>query len=360
MGNSNDYCSSMSCSFVKKDQHAQEFDGGKNIKRNGQGERAHVLAKGAQAKAISKWKPVEKGLLLKIQSLARGFLVRRRIRKNRNDLGIDAMPNMSHRSHRRRFMPNGGGGYLQAKELKEMPDYSNELTRITEARLGVFNFNAYEEPKYSGPLEEKGPMELDNGAVYKGQWNKETRMREGKGTQIWRDGAKYSGYWKADKAHGKGRLIHPDGDVYEGDWVDDKAQGTGIYEHMNGAKYIGGWLDDRQHGFGIEIWCDNAKYEGNYEGGKKQGFGNFKWSDGSSYMGQFHNNNIHGSGMYMWSDQRIYEGYWRSNRMHGKGAFTWPDGRRYIGEYANDKKEGFGEFIWQDGRGYRGEWLNGR
>jgi len=104
-----------------------------------------------------------------------------------------------------------------------MPDYSNELTRITETRLGVFNFDAYEEPKYSGPLEEKGPMELDNGAVYKGQWNKETRMREGKGTQIWRDGAKYSGYWKADKAHGKGRLIHPDGDVYEGDWVDDKA-----------------------------------------------------------------------------------------------------------------------------------------
>ena len=48
-------------------------------------------------------------------------------------------------------------------------------------------------------------------------------MREGKGTQIWRDGAKYYGYWKADKAHGKGRLIHPDGDVYEGDWVDDKA-----------------------------------------------------------------------------------------------------------------------------------------
>jgi len=38
--------------------------------------------------------------------------MRRRIRKNRNDLGIDAMPNMSHRSHRRRFMPNGGGGYL--------------------------------------------------------------------------------------------------------------------------------------------------------------------------------------------------------------------------------------------------------
>ena len=42
-------------------------------------------------------------------------------------------------------------------------------------------------------------MEFHNGAIYKGQWSRDGQ-REGKGLQIWRDGNKYEGYWKADKA----------------------------------------------------------------------------------------------------------------------------------------------------------------
>lgn len=49
-----------------------------------------------------------------------------------------------------------------------MPDYSNYLTRSTEDRLGIFDFNMYEKPEYEDVLEDKGPMELDNGAVYFG------------------------------------------------------------------------------------------------------------------------------------------------------------------------------------------------
>ena len=47
-------------------------------------------------------------------------------------------------------------------------------------------------------------------------------MRQGKGKQLWSDGAMYEGYWKNDMAHGKGRLIHADGDIYEGEWYEDK------------------------------------------------------------------------------------------------------------------------------------------
>ena len=81
-------------------------------------------------------------------------------------------------------MPDAGGagGYREARELREMPDYSNDNTKMTEERLGMFNFDLHEMPHYSDQLEEKGPMELDNGAVYKGQWNKVTGKREGKGT----------------------------------------------------------------------------------------------------------------------------------------------------------------------------------
>jgi hypothetical protein len=46
----------------------------------------------------------------------------------------------------------------------------------------------------------------------------DTDIREGRGIQIWRDGSRYEGYWKNNRANGRGRLIHADGDVYEGEW----------------------------------------------------------------------------------------------------------------------------------------------
>ena len=101
-----------------------------------------------------------------------------------------------------------------AKELKEMPDYSNTFTNEVEAKLGSFQFDQSESPRDS-PLIDRGPLEMDNGCVYHGQWNNQNQ-REGQGTQIWKDGAKYTGYWKKDEAHGKGRIIHVNGDFYEG------------------------------------------------------------------------------------------------------------------------------------------------
>jgi hypothetical protein len=78
-----------------------------------------------------------------------------------------------------------------------MPDLSNELTKATETRLGAFMFEVVEAPQLDGEVVEKGPYELDNGAIYHGQWNKDG-LREGKGTQIWKDGSKYVGFWKND------------------------------------------------------------------------------------------------------------------------------------------------------------------
>eukprot|EP01022_Parablepharisma_sp_SALTPOND_P012973 TRINITY_DN1691_c0_g1_i1.p2 TRINITY_DN1691_c0_g1~~TRINITY_DN1691_c0_g1_i1.p2 ORF type:complete len:424 (+),score=44.61 TRINITY_DN1691_c0_g1_i1:5377-6648(+) len=244
------------------------------------------------------------------------------------------------------------------RELNELPDYSNPETRAAEQRLGSFKFDPQLESD-TGDLEEKPPIELDNGAIYMGQWDKYGK-REGRGIQIWPDGSKYTGYWRNDKANGKGRLIHADGDVYEGQWLNDKAHGHGTYIHVDGSLYKGEWKEDKQHGYGVETWADGATYEGNYEHGKKHGIGKFKWVDGSTYEGQFFYNNIHGNGVYVWSDGRRYEGDWKNNKMDGKGVFTWSDGRKYVGEYRNDKKHGQGEFMWPDGRRYVGGWSEGR
>ena len=98
-----------------------------------------------------------------------------------------------------------------------MPDHSNQVTRATEQRLGAFVWDIDDEFAHLD-LVTRGPCELDNGAVYLGQWNKDG-LREGRGTQIWQDGSKYVGYWKDDQANRKGRLVHADGDVYEGEWL---------------------------------------------------------------------------------------------------------------------------------------------
>jgi hypothetical protein len=87
-------------------------------------------------------------------------------------------------------------GNSYARELQEMPDHSNANTRATEVRLGPFVFDKIDSPR-SQALIDRAPYELDNGAIYHGQWDKDGH-REGKGTQIWKDGSKYVGYWKSD------------------------------------------------------------------------------------------------------------------------------------------------------------------
>lgn len=70
----------------------------------------------------------------------------------------------------RRFMPAGQAAALSRskKQLLIMPDFSNQFTRVTENRLGSFNFSKYGPPSNMNELEERGPIELDNGAVYLG------------------------------------------------------------------------------------------------------------------------------------------------------------------------------------------------
>lgn len=64
-------------------------------------------------------------------------------------------------------------------------------------------------------------------------------MKHGYGIQVWKDGAKYEGNWRFNKACGEGKFWHVDGDIFEGEWLDDKANGHGVYIHQNGARYEG-------------------------------------------------------------------------------------------------------------------------
>lgn len=70
MGNTNDCCPSMSCSVVKKDANAQDFDASnassKNIKKQVLDQSALKLSEEEQAKVEAKWEKVEDELLLRL------------------------------------------------------------------------------------------------------------------------------------------------------------------------------------------------------------------------------------------------------------------------------------------------------
>lgn len=90
-------------------------------------------------------------------------------------------------------------------ELQEMPDHSTSAVRATEQRLGPFIFdnqdseNQIDDSKPNSNVlhYDRKPYELDNGAIYYGEWTIDGH-RDGMGTQIWKDGSKYVGYWRND------------------------------------------------------------------------------------------------------------------------------------------------------------------
>ena len=97
-----------------------------------------------------------------------------------------------------------------------VPDYSTSTTRGILSKLGPYHLSSVRDQTLQ-TLQTRGPVEMENGAIYTGSWNNDNQ-RQGLGLQVWKDGSVYEGQWAADKANGRGRLIHADGDVYEGFW----------------------------------------------------------------------------------------------------------------------------------------------
>ena len=58
------------------------------------------------------------------------------------------------------------------KPVDKMPNYSNPATLETDKKMGPFKYDAPDSPSFQN-LIGRGPYELDNGAVYVGEWTKD-------------------------------------------------------------------------------------------------------------------------------------------------------------------------------------------
>ena len=115
----------------------------------------------------------------------------------------------------------------------------------------------------------KGKMTFANGAVYEGDWK--WNQRSGKGTYTWNSGKVYEGDWKFDRISGKGKMKYKNGNVYEGDWEDHKRNGKGKTIYSNGNVYEGNWINDLKEGVGLLTLSNGDRYNLTFKNDKEIG-----------------------------------------------------------------------------------------
>jgi hypothetical protein len=94
------------------------------------------------------------------------------------------------------------------------------------------------------------PHDTEGRVCYKGEYMQ--GVRQGLGTVIWRDGAKYEGEWQNDAPCGHGVWTYSDGGVYCGQFELGVRQGVGVYVFASGNRYFGQWAADERDGKSIE------------------------------------------------------------------------------------------------------------
>ena len=275
--------------------------------------------------------------IVKIQSIAKGFLLRRKLLINaetyqKKEISLDYKTDSKENNPLIIRLNN----LLPKFELSEKETYYINNTNL---KIGAFKYN--------------------NNSIYKGMIDN-YNLREGFGKLYLPDGSIYKGFFHNNKMEGRGRLLNINGYVYEGEFKNNVSDGYGKYIALDGTTYKGSWAEDKQSGLGDITYPDGSRYTGHFKDGKKHGLGKLVFPDFNCYEGGFYHNEIRGEGSFHWKDGRFFIGKWSNNKMNGYGIFIWPDKKKYYGHYENNLKEGYGIFFWGDGHSYEGFWKYGR
>ena len=246
-------------------------------------------------------------------------------------------------------LQNHGGEIIPHEEFEQLAG-KEEKFQTAEGTPVIGFKNVFQEP----------PMKFKNNHIYCGEWN-EKMQKEGFGTDILPNGAKYKGYWNGDTIDKYGTFIDSKGNYYKGGINKATAEGEGVLEIQGKCKLTGTFHNDVLEGQGEEIdYIHGTTYKGDFVNGVKEGKGVLTFSDGTQYTGDFHDGMFEGHGRLVYADGREYEGEFKSNKMNGEGEFKWKDGKKYKGSYVNDQKHGFGTYYWEPKRYYEGYWVNNK
>jgi len=149
---------------------------------------------------------------------------------------------------------------------------------------------------------------------YTGEWH--NNMKEGMGTQIYKNGNKYIGMWQQDQRHGKGEYYVKidSGELvkrYSGEWVNGCRHGRGMLFGKEESLYDGEWANNVRHGEGKQVYPEGDIYEGSWVDGKREGYGRLSKANGDIFEGNWLGDFQEGPGTYYYmARKKRLDGEW--------------------------------------------------
>lgn len=183
--------------------------------------------------------------------------------------------------------------------------------------------------------------------------------REGRGTLVFRNGARYEGQFANDERTGLGTHWFVDGSRYEGHFADGVLDGQGTLWYSDGTRHEGSFENGKITGYGIHFYSEDKRCEGRFSDGALTGRGRCWFPEGARYEGEFDNDKIQGQGVLWYSDGARYEGNFVDGTRNGQGIYISASGFRYQGEWKDGRANGMGTLVMSDGARYKGIWKGG-
>ena len=149
--------------------------------------------------------------------------------------------------------------------------------------------------------------------------------RQGKGVQVFEDGARYDGFWVNGFQEGFGQMRFKSGDVYAGQWSLGLQHGLGIFRSIKGNTYRGYWSKGLRDGYGeISDSMNRIVFRGEWRAGKKHGSG-IKIKFGVTFFGEWVDDQKDGDGILRSEIVQIGVGKfftkWRKGKLVSKEAY---------------------------------------
>ena len=118
------------------------------------------------------------------------------------------------------------------------------------------------------------------------------------------------------KFKNKTSIILSDKSKYKGDLYNKIPDGRGTQKYKNGDTFQGYYLMGKKHGLG-ELKTEKFIYFGNFENDKVSGFGNMDYKNGDKYVGNFSNGLYDGKGKLV-KNGKVFNGIFNNGNYIGE------------------------------------------
>ncbi len=143
------------------------------------------------------------------------------------------------------------------------------------------NGNKYKGEFVSGKIQGYGIFYFENGDRYEGEFR--NGLSEGKGVFYYINGDRLEGMWRLGQYTGQGTMHESQSRL--GCVNGNCRNGQGTYVFTDRARYTGSFQNDKPHGKGILEYANGERYEGEMQNGEFHGVGTLYRSNGGKMEG---------------------------------------------------------------------------